>query len=135
MKRSQVQSTNAQLSLRRCCLISAWFLLGVLWKLMRPLRSVAFLRSLVVGAVFTFVWRASAVNTNVSSDILIGMSTALSGPAADLGKDMRQGLLAGLERANRQGGSGGRQLRLIALDDGYEPARIAPNMRQLIEEN
>lgn len=25
-------------------------------------------------------------------------------------------------------------LRLLALDDGYEPARTAPNMRQLIEQ-
>ncbi|MBI3418235.1 MAG: ABC transporter substrate-binding protein [Verrucomicrobia bacterium] len=61
------------------------------------------------------------------------MSTVLSGPAANLGLDMRQGVLAGLERANRAGGIHGRRLRLIALDDGYEPARTAPNMRQLIE--
>ncbi len=27
----------------------------------------------------------------------------------------------------------GRQLRLIELDDGYEPTRTAPNMRRLIE--
>ena len=63
------------------------------------------------------------------------MSTALSGPAAALGKDMRQGALAGLERANRAGGVHGRGLRLVALDDGYEPARTAPNMRQLIEKD
>ena len=29
----------------------------------------------------------------------------------------------------------GRKLRLIALDDGYEPTRTAPNMRQLIEKD
>ena len=33
------------------------------------------------------------------------------------------------------GGVNGRKLRLIALDDGYEPARTAPNMRQLIEKD
>jgi ABC-type branched-subunit amino acid transport system substrate-binding protein len=61
------------------------------------------------------------------------MSTALSGPAAALGKDMREGVLAGFERANRAGGVNGRKLRLVALDDGYEPSRTAPNMRQLID--
>lgn len=66
-------------------------------------------------------------------EILLGMSTVLSGPAANLGLDMRQGVLTGIERANRAGGVHGRRLRLIALDDGYEPARTAPNMRQLIE--
>ncbi len=69
------------------------------------------------------------------SEIVLGMSTVLSGPAADLGKDMRLGVLAGLQRANRAGGVKGRKLRLIALDDGYEPARTAPNMRQLLEKD
>ena len=58
---------------------------------------------------------------------------SLPATSADLGKDMQRGILAGLERANRNGGVNGRKLRLIALDDGYEPARTALNMRQLIE--
>ena len=66
-------------------------------------------------------------------EIVLGMSTALSGPAADLGKNMQQGVLAGFERANRAGGLNGQKLRLIALDDGYEPTRTAPNMRKLIQ--
>jgi ABC-type branched-subunit amino acid transport system substrate-binding protein len=69
-----------------------------------------------------------------SDEILLGMSTALTGPTAELGRDMRDGVLTGLERANRAGGIRGRQLRLITLDDGYEPSRAAPNMRRLIEE-
>ena len=68
-----------------------------------------------------------------TGEIVLGMSTALSGPAADLGKNMQRGVLTGLERVNRSGGVKGRQLRLIALDDGYEPTRTAPNMRRLIE--
>jgi len=63
------------------------------------------------------------------------MSTALSGPAMDLGQNMLHGVQAGLARVNRAGGVNGRRLRLIVLDDGYEPARTAPNMRRLIEEN
>jgi branched-chain amino acid transport system substrate-binding protein len=76
---------------------------------------------------------AQANETGSTTEILLGMSTVLNGPAADLGKDMQRGFLAGLERVNRGGGVHGRNLRLIALDDGYEPARTAPNMRRLIE--
>jgi ABC-type branched-subunit amino acid transport system substrate-binding protein len=74
-----------------------------------------------------------ATDSDAPPEIVLGMSTVLSGPAADLGKDMQKGVLAGLEHANRGGGVHGRKLRLIVLDDGYEPARTAPNMRQLIE--
>ncbi len=69
------------------------------------------------------------------ADILLGMSTALSGPAAELGREMRRGVLAGLERTNRLGGINGRRLRLLSLDDGYEPARTAPNMHKLLDED
>jgi ABC-type branched-subunit amino acid transport system substrate-binding protein len=62
-----------------------------------------------------------------------GMSTALSGPAAALGLDMQRGVQAGFAHLNRQGGIRGRPLTLVALDDGYEPGRSAPNMRQLLE--
>jgi branched-chain amino acid transport system substrate-binding protein len=61
------------------------------------------------------------------------MSAVFTGVNADLGKNMQRGILAGLEHANRNAGVNGRRLRLVALDDGYEPARTALNMRQLIE--
>ena len=80
-----------------------------------------------------FIGLAAEVCAAAETEIRLGMSTALSGAAANLGTDMRQGVLAGLDRANRAGGIHGRRLRLIALDDGYEPARTAPNMRQLLE--
>jgi branched-chain amino acid transport system substrate-binding protein len=66
-------------------------------------------------------------------EIVLGMSTVLTGPAANLAKEMRQGVLAGLGRVNRGGGVNGRKLRLVVLDDGYEPARTALNMRRLID--
>lgn len=68
-----------------------------------------------------------------AKDIVLGMSTALSGPAAELGKNGRDGVLLGLERANQHRQGRGR-LRLVVLDDGYEPSRTVPNMRRLIEE-
>ncbi len=81
-------------------------------------------------------WSAArAAGPDPVSEILLGTSTALSGSAADLGKDMRRGMLVGLERANRVGGVNGRKLRLIALDDGYEPGRTAANIRQLVDKD
>ena len=68
-----------------------------------------------------------------NGEIVLGMSSALIGPAKALGQDMRRGVMAGLERANRAGGVNGRKLRLYSLDDGYEPSRVAPNMRKLLE--
>jgi ABC-type branched-subunit amino acid transport system substrate-binding protein len=66
--------------------------------------------------------------------IRLGMSTAMSGPAAELGENMRTGVLAALAEANAAGGVKGRPLELIALDDQYEPAQTVPNMRRLIGE-
>src|SRR5262249_43489571 len=72
--------------------------------------------------------RAGESPASTNNEIVLGMSTVLSGPAADLGLNMRAGVLAALDEANRNGGLLGRKLRLIALDDGYEPARTGPNM-------
>ncbi|WP_233214946.1 ABC transporter substrate-binding protein [Rhodopirellula bahusiensis] len=59
------------------------------------------------------------------------MSTALSGPAAELGINMRHGILAAFGEPETRKALPSTQLELIALDDGYEPARTAPNMHQL----
>jgi ABC-type branched-subunit amino acid transport system substrate-binding protein len=82
---------------------------------------------------FGVTLRSAEVDSKVPAEIILGMSTVLSGPAAALGEDMREGVLTGFERANRAGGVNGRKLRLVALDDGYEPSRTAPNMRQLLD--
>jgi branched-chain amino acid transport system substrate-binding protein len=68
-----------------------------------------------------------------SRTIVLGMSTALTGPAAALGLNMKAGVQSALDEANRSGGIAGSRLELIALDDGYEPTRAAPNMRRLID--
>lgn len=72
---------------------------------------------------------------DTAQGISLGMSTALTGPAAKLGLNMRDGVLAALSEANQQGGIQGKSLNLIALDDGYEPRRTAPNMQALIDEH
>jgi len=65
----------------------------------------------------------------------VGMSAAFTGPAQSLGTGMRSGVLAAFAEQNASGGVGGRPLELVALDDGYEPSRTAPNMRKLVDEH
>jgi len=66
--------------------------------------------------------------------ITLGMSAALSGPAQSLGVGMKAGIEAYFGRINREGGIHGRQLDLIAMDDGYVPEAAARNMAALIDE-
>ena len=88
------------------------------------LNSLAALSSLLV-----FVTASIAA---ADDPVVLGMSTALTGPTAELGRRMRDGVILGLERINLEGGIQGRQVVLRAYDDGYEPQRVAPNMQRLV---
>ena len=77
---------------------------------------------------------AAAAEPGVTSDtITFGQVAAFEGPAAALGKDMRVGIVAAFEEANRAGGVKGRKLALISEDDGYEPAKSMAATKKLIE--
>jgi ABC-type branched-subunit amino acid transport system substrate-binding protein len=67
------------------------------------------------------------------SEIRFGISAPFSGSAKELGQNMKLGIEAAFSVANANGGVHGRQLRLVAADDGYEPARTAGTMKQLYE--
>ena len=68
------------------------------------------------------------------SEVVLGQSAPFSGPAEQLGRDMRDGALLFFKRLNARGGVHGRQVSLKSLDDSYEPPRAAANTRQLIEQ-
>jgi branched-chain amino acid transport system substrate-binding protein len=68
-----------------------------------------------------------------TDEVVLGQSAPLSGPAADLGNQFRAGAMAAFKDINSNGGAGGRKIRLITKDDGYEPARTSANTTQLIE--
>ena len=65
--------------------------------------------------------------------ILFGQSAAFSGPASELGKNMRLGIKAAFQEVNDQGGVHGRRLELLSLDDAYEPEAAIANTSELIE--
>ncbi|THB71621.1 MAG: leucine/isoleucine/valine-binding protein [Desulfobulbaceae bacterium] len=66
--------------------------------------------------------------------IILGQSTALSGPAKDLGREMQAGLRAAFAFTNDNGGVKGREVHLLSLDDGYEPDQAVRNTLELIND-
>jgi branched-chain amino acid transport system substrate-binding protein len=67
------------------------------------------------------------------TSILIGQSAAFSGPASELGTEMRAGAMAYFQAVNAAGGVNGRKIELKSLDDGYEGDRAAANTKALID--
>jgi branched-chain amino acid transport system substrate-binding protein len=89
-----------------------------------------------VAVVGLLVCGNAFAEVGVSSDeILLGQSCALTGPAKDLGTNMRAGLEAYFAKVNAAGGINGRKIRLVSKDDGYEPDRAIKNTRELIEKD
>jgi eukaryotic-like serine/threonine-protein kinase len=69
------------------------------------------------------------------SEILLGMSGPLNGPSKEIGREMELGIKTFLRHTNDQGGVHGRKLKLMALDDGYEPDQALANMKKLHEQH
>ena len=74
----------------------------------------------------------SAMAVDSSPPLLLGQSAVLSGPAQNLGLEMRAGLLAAFSLINDNGGIKGREVVLLSRDDGYEPDKAVKNTKELI---
>ena len=75
------------------------------------------------------------VGNGVGEDtVLFGQSAAFSGPAQELGLNMRLGIQAAFNEINQSGGVHGRELKLEFRDDSYEPEAAIANTRNLIEQ-
>ena len=78
--------------------------------------------------------RTPSADPGAGTDALVlGQSLPLSGPSAQLGLDYQRGALAWFEEVNRRGGIHGRPIRLVSLDDQYEPGKTLENTRQLLQ--
>ncbi len=67
--------------------------------------------------------------------VTVGSSLPLTGHASYLGKQTLYGALAYLHSVNDAGGVAGRRIKVLALDDGYDPPRCVANTQQLIVED
>ena len=93
-------------------------------------------RDVAAGGATTTTRTASltpAVQGVTDSEILLGISAPFSGSAKELGSQMKLGIETAFALANHGGGINGRQVKLVAADDGYEPKRTADTMRELYE--
>lgn len=70
-----------------------------------------------------------------SGGIAVGQSVVLSGPQAANGLLYARGIKLHLDTVNAAGGVNGKPVRLISLDDGYDPERCKENTRRLLEQD
>ncbi len=93
------------------------------------------LRSSIVICLMLLAPLACYSETGVTKDtVVIGQSAALTGPAAAIGQAMRDGALIYFETVNAAGGVHGRNIKLITLDDGFEPDVAKANTLKLIHD-
>ena len=79
---------------------------------------------------------ALAAAQGVTADkIVLGQSAVFSGPAAQLGIQMRNGIKSYFDYVNAKGGVHGRKLELVTEDDRYEAAVAPGATKKLIEEH
>lgn len=72
--------------------------------------------------------------SGTAKDIVLGMSAAFTGPSRGLGIELYRGSMAYFEHVNRAGGIGGRRIRILALDDGYNPDPAVENSIRLMND-
>lgn len=93
---------------------------------------------LAVGLVYLAAAACSALGAGKydpgasDHEILIGQTVPYSGPASVYGSCGRTND-AYFRMVNDQGGVNGRRLRLISLDDGYNPSKAIEHTRRLVE--
>ncbi|HEX9301534.1 MAG TPA: ABC transporter substrate-binding protein [Casimicrobiaceae bacterium] len=88
-----------------------------------------------IGGLLASISAAFAQDGITPTSILIGQSAAFTGPAAQLGIQMRDGAKLWLDYVNAQGGVNGRRIELKSRDDKYESKLAAENTKKLIEED
>jgi ABC-type branched-subunit amino acid transport system substrate-binding protein len=69
------------------------------------------------------------------TEIRFGIVAPFTGPAKEMGHQLRLGIDTAFAAINDNGGVNGRQLKLVAADDGYEPTQTLAAMQGLYENN
>ncbi|KPA10852.1 ABC transporter substrate-binding protein [Candidatus Magnetomorum sp. HK-1] len=83
-----------------------------------------------------FIFGSAFSNDGVTeTEIVLGQSCAMTGPAGALGTLMKAGLEAYFAKVNDTGGIHGKKIRLKSEDDGYEPNKAIVNTRKLLEQD
>ena len=88
--------------------------------------------ALALGAAFASQAQVQGVS---KTENLIGTIQDLSGPIAAFGKQARNGMQLRVDEINEQGGIGGRKLKLLVEDSGYDPKRAVLAAQKLVNQD
>ena len=89
-----------------------------------------------LGAAVALIASSAQAEPGVTATtIVLGQSAALTGPAMELGNEMRAGALLYFDFVNQRGGINGRTIDLHTLDDGYEPDRAVANTKRFVDKD
>jgi branched-chain amino acid transport system substrate-binding protein len=93
-------------------------------------------KTIIVAALALAAAPAAAQTPGVTADkILLGQAAVFTGPAAQLGIQMRNGIKSYVDFINEKGGVHGRKIELITEDDKYEPSVATGASQALIEKH
>jgi branched-chain amino acid transport system substrate-binding protein len=95
------------------------------------MRTSKFFAALLLATGISHALAENGINAN---EVVVGQSASLTGGAAEVGQQLRDGALAYFETINRKGGVNGRKIRLVTLDDGGQTKRGEENTNKLIGE-
>lgn len=75
-----------------------------------------------------------AVRGVTPAEIKLGMVADFTASNKERGRAMRVGWETAIAAANAEGGIDGRKIRLVSADDGYDPKRTGPTLKQMVEQ-
>ena len=78
---------------------------------------------------------AVSLGAQAQDAYVIGVSAAMTGPAAGTYAPTVEAMKAYLDHVNGRGGVNGKPVRLVVLDDSAEPSRAAANAKRLLAED
>src|SRR3954470_17645483 len=80
--------------------------------------------------------RASAAllmaGATAHADIVLGQSSDFSSPGSALTVDYMRGMNGYFEEVNKRGGIRGEKIKLISLDDAFNPDKTLANVKELV---
>ena len=92
-------------------------------------------RRISVILTFLTIFVSCTILPAESREIRLGMSAAFTGPSRDLGCKLYWGAMTYLQHINEQGGVHGNTIRLLTLDDGYNPDPTIANTIHFVDQD
>lgn len=91
----------------------------------------------LIAAAMAFTAGAAMAQTQgvTKNELVIGSIQDLSGPLAGFGKQVRLGMMLRVDEANEQDGVGGRKVKLLVEDSGYDPRRAVLAAQKLVNQD